>query len=347
MRDTIRVCVTGIGGVGEQIIKTLRLADTPYYILGTDISTSTVFSLVDSIALVPLATAPNYFEVILNLCIEHKIQVLLPGSEPELLVLGKNRDLFVQAGILVIASPQSVLNLCLDKCALFEFMTAKNMHPIWYRRISTIEALQHVPNWPLIFKPSMGSGGSVDAFIVQDRDEAVLFATYLLKKYPEFIAQEYVGTEEDEYTVGILADMDGVIINSIALHRTLRPALSCRLRTPNRTGRAELGEYLVISSGFSQGRIGAFPEITRQCEHIVNALGACGPTNLQCRLVKGKIALFEINPRFSGTSAMRAMAGLNEADLLIRYHILNENISRHFPVQNLTILRQVQEIIAN
>ena len=34
--------------------------------------------------------------------------------------------------------------------------------------------------------------------------------------------------------------------------------------------------------------------------------------------------MFEINPRFSGTTSLRAMVGYNEPDVLIRHHVLGE-----------------------
>ena len=43
--------------------------------------------------------------------------------------------------------------------------------------------------------------------------------------------------------------MDGNLIQSIAIGRLINSALNMRLAVRNRTGRADLGEWLVISSG--------------------------------------------------------------------------------------------------
>jgi len=53
--------------------------------------------------------------------------------------------------------------------------------------------------------------------------------------------------------------------------------------------------------------------------------------NVQCRLVDGEVVVFEINPRFSGTTSLRAMVGYNEPDVLFRHHVLGEPIEPHFP----------------
>ena len=65
------------------------------------------------------------------------------------------------------------------------------------------------------------------------------------------MVQEYVGTPDHEYTVGVLHDMDGSFINSIALKRSLNSQLNIRLSVRNRTNKNKLGDELVISSGIS------------------------------------------------------------------------------------------------
>src|SRR5262249_2137988 len=143
------------------------------------------------------------------------------------------------------------------------------------------------------------------------------------------MVQEYVGRPDAEFTVGVLFDMEGRFLNSIALQRDLEPTLSVRLRVPNRTGRAELGDTLVISSGYSQGRIASSPDVTLPCERIAAALRPRGAINIQCRWTDGGVQVFEVNPRFSGTTSVRAMAGYNEPDVLLRMRFLGER----FPVR--------------
>jgi carbamoyl-phosphate synthase large subunit len=112
---------------------------------------------------------------------------------------------------------------------------------------------------------------------------------------------------------------------------------------PNRTKKTELGPSLVISSGVSQGQIGRFPEVTNQCREIAQAIGARGPVNIQCRLVDGVVKVFEINPRFSGTTSLRAMVGYNEPDVLIQRHIYGAAIEKDFFYEEATILRSLIE----
>jgi carbamoyl-phosphate synthase large subunit len=201
--------------------------------------------------------------------------------------------------------------------------------------------------FPVVVKPSVGSGGSANVFIAQDMQELEALATFmgLGSTTTGFIIQEYVGTPDLEYTVGVLHDLDGRYVNAIAVRRHLDTGLSVRVSVPNRTGRKELGPRLVISSGVSQGDIGRFEEVISQCRAISERLGSRGPLNLQCRLVHGVVHVFEINPRFSGTTSLRAMVGLNEPDLLLRKHLLGQDIGQDAPYESATILRSLKETI--
>src|SRR5262249_16299762 len=153
-------------------------------------------------------------------------------------------------------------------------------------------------------KPSVGGGGSAHVYLVQDGGELEVIARQLLNVYPEFIIQAYVGTPDDEYTVGVLSDMDGNLIQSIAVRRYILSSLGNGIKVANRSGNARLGPTLAVSSGVSQGMIGRFPEVTGPCEEIARALGARGPLNIQCRFADGKVQVMEINPRFSGTTSL-------------------------------------------
>jgi carbamoyl-phosphate synthase large subunit len=122
-------------------------------------------------------------------------------------------------------------------------------------------------------------------------------------------------------------------------------SLSNRIKIKNRTSRKDLGEVLAISSGISQGEIGRFPEVTKFCEQLAVKMGCRYAVNVQCRLVDGVPYVFEINPRFSGTSFMRAMVGYNEPDILIKMHILNSPVEVGFTYKNGVVLRSLKETL--
>lgn len=341
---TVLVTAVGGGGLGEQLIKALRLASTPYRIIGTDMSAfSKGLAEVDQAERVPPARDADFVPTLLDLCRRHGARAVLCGSEAEIAVLDQHREQFAAAGLFLPIQPGAVLDTCLDKVKTAAFLAAHGFHTPAYARITSRQELDAFPHLPAVVKPSRGGGGSANLFLAQTRDELIFFGDYLLRQYQEFIVQEYVGTPQTEFTAGVLLDMEGHLWNSIAVRRNILTALSNRLREPNRTGRAGLGPVLAISNGVSQGEIGPFPEVCAECERIALALGARGAINIQCRVDSGRVYVFEINPRFSGTTSLRAMVGYNEPDLLIRRHVLGQEIAPRFSYRSGTILRGLSE----
>lgn len=345
--EAIPVLVTAIGGGGhgEQIVKALRTAGAGRYrIVGGDASRfCPQFGMVDRPVLLPKASHPEYIDAVLAICRRFGVRAAFHGCEPELLAFHRNRERFAAAGVFLPVNLPAVIETCMDKFATARFLAANGFDPPWAEAFAGPESIARVPVYPVIVKPMRGGGGSRDCFIAQNRRQLEILAEYLNVANEPFLLQEYVGTHEGEFTVGVLHDMDGKFINSIALRRLLNSALNMRLAVRNTTGRNELGDWLVVSTGVSHGHIGDYREVTATCERVAEALGARGPINVQCRLVGGKVRVFEINPRFSGTTSLRAMMGYNEPDILIRRHLLGERIAPRFAYRHGWILRSLTE----
>lgn len=324
---TVRVLVTAVGGGGhgEQVLTALRLAEAPYHVVGTDMSPGAVgFLDADEAYVVPPADDPAYLPTLLELCLETRVEVLITGVEKELKVISSHRDAFERIGVWLPFNPPAVIDVCMDKWRTFCFLKENDVPVPRTFRVEREEDVDDVDVLPAIIKPSIGGGGSNNVFVAQDGEELRALCRYLLRQGLTPLVQEYVGTPDSEFTVGVLTALDGKLIDSIAIKRDLRGSLSVRSRVRNRTGRRELSDVLTVSSGISQGTVADFKEVREDCERIAARLGARGPLNIQCRFVDGRVYPFEINPRFSGTTSLRAMVGFNEPDLLIRHHLLGE-----------------------
>ncbi len=325
--NKINILVTGSGGggIGEQVIKCLRLANLNFHVVATDVTQISKGKIdADEFIIAPLANSDNYISFILNLCIAKNIKVIIPGSEIELKLFSKNRNVFSENNIALLINSKNVINICLDKNLTSHFLNENDfLSPLSFA-ISNPEQLENINIFPLVLKPSIGGGGSVNTLIVQNKEELKVFGQFLLNQYEEFIAQEYVGDANSEYTVGILSTKEGVIVDSIVLRRNILSGLGSKIKIMNTSKKTELGKYLAISSGISQGEIVKNDIISKACEQIASKLSSTGPLNIQLRLVDDKVYIFEINPRFSGTSPMRALAGFNELEISIRNNILGE-----------------------
>jgi len=345
--DKISVLVTGIGGGGhgEQIVKALRLGKLSYNIIGTDVTSyCSGRALVNEFREVPYASSDKYLDIILGICEEFKIKAIFHGSEQEMVFLGKNRKIFEDLNIYLPINSEEVFNICQNKVRTMEHLAKLGINMPKFIKLSKAEDI-HVIDfmYPIIVKPSVGGGGSNNVFVVQNFSELKNITEFLFKYNAELVLQEYIGTPDNEFTVGVLFGEDGQLINSIAVKRIIENALSRRTMVPNLTGRTDLGSHLVISSGVSSGHIARWSSVTTICEKIAKSLNPTAPINIQCRKVGNEIIPFEINPRFSGTTSLRAMVGYNEPDILIRKDILGEKISTHFPYENGIIMRGLVE----
>jgi carbamoyl-phosphate synthase large subunit len=171
-------------------------------------------------------------------------------------------------------------------------------------------------NYPYVIKPYKGSGSS-NVFIVQNEIELKSILEYLGTE-ENIILQQYIGDLANEYTVGILSEPVKGYVQHIILKRDLSLGLSIKQRVKNNSGNPIFGNTLGISTGISQGSFVDNPIISEAVLKLVKILKPTSTINMQCRVYQGKAYIFEVNPRFSGTSNLRALVGFNEPEYLIK-----------------------------
>lgn len=346
-KSAVLITAIGGGGYGGQILKALRLIPEQQYVLvGADAAEHCPqFRDVEHTCRLPLARDPGYLTALFKLCDRYRIRVVFPGCEPELKLMSAAKAEFESRGILLMAAEHTFIELCLNKERTNQRLAELGYAAPRHLNVTNREALAAVDWFPVVVKPSVGAGGSANCFIAQNQTELMALCDYLgLENIAgSFIVQEYVGTPEEEYTVGVLHDLDGNYINSIAVRRLMSGQLNIRSSVLNRTGEQRFGPRLVISSGVSQGYVGRFESVTCQCRDIAAALSARGAINIQCRLVDGVVKVFEINPRFSGTTSIRAMVGYNEPGVLLCHHLMGEPVEVDFPYEEGVVLRELRE----
>ncbi|MBT4731259.1 ATP-grasp domain-containing protein [Candidatus Woesearchaeota archaeon] len=336
----IAVLVTGIGGGshGEQILKSLKLTnDLNLFIVGTDITENTVGKrYVDSFYIVPLVSDSSYLSSIEEIINKHGIKFVFHGSEPELKFISENRGWFLRRGIYHSLNSVNIIRQCMNKFETYKILEEKGFNLPLFEKIDVVSDVDKISFFPIVLKPSTGSGGSSYVFVALNVAEAKLLVEFMLLKKIDIIAQQYIGTKDDEYTVGVSSDGDGNVLGSVVVKRVINNALTTYSSVTDK------GEQYAISSGISQGYVCKHPKLQKQAEEIAKRLDSRGPLNIQCRWLDGELRLFEINPRLSGTTSLRSMAGYNEPILMIRHYLLNEpwKVDYH----EMLILRSIEEI---
>jgi carbamoyl-phosphate synthase large subunit len=279
-----------------------------YEVFGCDISRYAFGHYIQGFARTFLVDRKNYTESVIEVCREVKANCIIPGGEEPLVLLAKSSAQLSREAIHLAANSPPIIATFTDKKAAFETLRSLGF------TIPLTLTVQKPPDldkmvFPCIVKPSTGSGGSSFVLAAEDKDEAWLHVSYLIKNGKQALVQEYLRPDEGEFTVGVLSLPNGHLVGSIALRRMLDAKLSVLSR----------GEAGVISSGYSQGLIDDFPQVREVAEKIAVAIGSTGPLNVQGRVKDGVLIPFEINPRFSASTYLRAMAGFNEVDLYLQF----------------------------
>jgi carbamoyl-phosphate synthase large subunit len=340
-KGPLRVLVTSVGGraVGHQIVHALQRLEGRYTIVAADADAFS-FGLyqVPDRHLVPHGSAPDYAAEITGLVKRQGIDVLLPGSETELRTLVGIRQALSDAGCHLVASPAEAVSLCQNKDRLYQWLENNDFgvpssagHSDWRDLVSRF-------GFPIVAKPSGASGGSRNVALLADFEEVARYIASFPGTPEQIVFQEYVGDADNEYTVGVIIAQEGVVIDSIVLRRVLK-GLSLG------TTRVICGKTYTLSTGYSQGVIVKDAAVQELCENLALSLGLVGPVNVQLRKHGSGIKVFEVHPRFSGTTSIRADAGFNEPDLVIRNQLLGEKLGRQSYLTEVAAIRAFQSIL--
>ena len=353
MNTKLNILITAVGGSGhgEQILKAARrVKGLNVSIVGTDTKENPhQFEWVDYAEQLPPAGDTGYMGALLHLCLRYEIQAVFHGSEPEMNVISKNRALLEAKNVIPIMNSESVIDICSNKIMTMNFLEENSFNPPRFTLVTDLTDLEKIDYYPIIVKPYLNGGGSANVFIVQSRRELDGLLSYLSSEINNgLMVQEYVGDSHHEFTVGVLSCLDtGEIVTSVALKRNLGGSLNLRSRVKNRTTKTDLGESLVISSGVSEGKFEDYSEVLLHCENVAKTIGSKGSINFQGRLDSSGFRIFEINPRLSGTTSVRALAGYNEVEYLLRRHVLQEEKIEVPTVTYCTVERGLLEYIVS
>lgn len=292
------VLVTGSSsyGVGEGIIKTINMSiyRDKIKLIGASNSNLTAYKdMVDKYYILPSAKKQSYLEKLNELIEVEKIDILIPGSEAEIEIISRNKFNFKNIDIWV--NDYNLIELFNDKSKANSFLKKNNINTPNTFKNSKNEKIEY----PLIVKPTIGKG-SENIHIV--RNEFQLKATVnLFKTYnKKFVIQQYIENGE-EYTVSLI-NLSKNHIKTLLMKRILSKGAT---------------QYSYIEDDDSIEKI-----VLKIHELTINEL----ILNIQIIKENDKYFVLEINPRFSGSSPMRAMLGFNEFDILFSNKYLDNDL---------------------
>lgn len=286
----INLMITAIGGdVASATLRCIRKHYKSIRIVGCDIREyNQGIMYVDAFFKAPAYTdIVQYREFIFKLCKSEKITHFWPMTEYEIRWADKHRELFKMMGIELIINNSEIINIASSKLE-----TSKRLKELGLKTPRTVKIDQTVSKkeiadkigFPLILKMDSGCGSKGLKIVF---DESV-WECIELSDYHGYVAQEYIGSAEEEYTVGVFSD--GMVIKSIIFKRQL--------------GYGGLSTEVITVENRN---------VEDDMCRLANALKLRGSFNVQMRKKGDVFYIFEINPRISSTVGFRDLLGFRDA----------------------------------
>lgn len=307
MRKSCRVLVTGAGsGVGQGIVKALRISGLPLTVVAADIAPMNAgLYRADEAVIIPRVEQPDALLDIIGLLLRNRIDVVMIGSEFDLEFFSLNKvEIESRAGSLVIVAPPTTVAIANDKWLTAEFLRENGLpYAESYLPKDKDDALRLAEQWgyPIVLKTRRGTS-SRHVHVAKDSES-------LNKLFPETpvpmlqrvidIPSNYLG---GEYTCSVFKIADGTMIGPFTARRTVRGGTSWHIE------------------------VAPFEALHAPLLAIANALDFFGSLNVQLMLTEQGAIPFELNSRFSGTTAVRAHFGFNEPAMALYSFFYKESV---------------------
>lgn len=310
-----RIAVTGVGGgVGQAILRALRHAAPDSWTLGLDMNPrSAGLYTTQKGHILPPCSEPAYVDRLLEVLKAERIAVLIPGSDPELPVLARARPVLEDAGVSVIVGAVEPIDICRDKMLCSEFFRNLGIPFVKTVRAPDAAALADEIGYPLVVKPVGGSAS---------RGVAVVFSDAELRPYlslPGYIAQE------PAFPAAWSRGRGGLNSQVVLKGAVLRQEEEISIQVVCDHQGQHLGTFTSVNSLQSGVPIYVDPQRIPVVESVVERmasalrdLGLVGPCNFQCRMTEQGPKAFEVNPRFTGITGVRAAMGFNEVSAVLQ-----------------------------
>ena len=144
--------------------------------------------------ILPLIDAPDYIELILDICRNESISGILSLIDPELSLLAKHRSEFAGAGVTVIGSDYEICERCVDKWLMYQWMKGHgyNCARSFIDKKEFYQAMEDKEiSYPVFVKPVRGSA-SQSIYKGHDRDTVEL----LIARNDGLMIQELLDGQE-------------------------------------------------------------------------------------------------------------------------------------------------------
>lgn len=245
----------------------------------------------DKYYIVPKMTAPEYLDVVLDICKKEEITGVLSLIDPELSLLAENREKFEAIGTTVIGSSYTLCEMSLDKFQMYSWLETHGYRcaksymdkDAFYADVDA-----GVITYPVFVKPARGSA-SISISKVYDRETVeLLFAHEDGLMIQEFLDGQEIGAD-------VYIDMVSHEVVSIFTKKKLKM----------RAGETDK------AVSFQDEKLFAL------IEQFVKDAGYNGQIDIDIFDVNGEYYISEVNPRFGGGYPHAFESGADHMKLIV------------------------------
>lgn len=309
----IKVFITCAGGgVAQSVIDSLRQSNRNYYVITNDLSGPNYgFLGADEIVELPRIDAAPYVDYLIEKCIELSVDIVIPGSDLELLLLSQSKDKFSKSGIEVLVSDSEFIAVCRDKLIwskTFSNLTKTVVPSFTVGELLVSDTLESMIELPAIAKPRGGSSSSLLRIIHRKEDLKGLDDEHIVQPFlfPKKDDSDYEvlkksvaqnkNVQIQEVSVQLLFDSNGLLVEKFASINKLKNGIPVEIVPVDDNSVWQAVDELLTS---------------------LDSYKIYGPLNVQGRITDKGLIFFEMNPRFTGITGNRALFGFNEVDYLV------------------------------
>ena len=307
----VGVCAVG-SGVGQSVVASCNLSRLPITTVGLG-TNPMAFGLYecDEYELTPSFYDAGYIDSLIETCQRRGIELLIPGHDDEAELIARHLDVLHEHGIDAVVAGPDLVRMCRNKEAMAA--TLNEVVPAFVRSYTRHDLAVALENgevdFPMIAKPRGGFASRGVTIVSSPRDldgisDAFIFQEIAVPHAADPEREAYLSRLEQktnsqiaEVSIQLVAHKDGSLMGRMATYNKLQNGVPM-----------EILPYDDASM---------WETIDRLYPHLVG-YGLRGPLNLQGRMTDNGLRLFEMNPRFTGITGLRARLGFNEVEACIQ-----------------------------
>lgn len=255
----------------------------------------------DQYFIVPKIDEKEYLSNILSICMDYNVKAVFSLIDPEISLLAKYRQRFLDIGTIPIVSDLEVVEMCFDKYMMYDFLIRNGIKTIKSyidKEKFYCDVEEGLINYPVFVKPIKGSA-SVNISKVTTKEEIEL----LFKNHDNLMIQEYM----DGIEFGADVYIDLISNEPVAIFTKEKIAM--------RAG--ETDKAVSIKDRRLFELINSFVKIA----------GFKGIIDIDLFKIYDEFYISEVNPRFGGGYPHAYESGVNIPKMIINNLNGNTNIN--------------------